>query len=156
MTAMKHDLLFYQVKYILFGAAWTPAYELRVDSMTDSMSCIYYGLVLQFTCEDWEGATSRRVSLHDSFLSSMNRRTLEMEDGGCDEAVLLSRVDAMHGDRASHVIATKNSPPLSSIIFVPIGLLFFRPLPPPSPSRERLFFVSFLFDLCLRRFEVLL
>lgn len=37
------------------GATWTPAYDIRVDADTDSMSCTYYGRVAQSTTEDWEG-----------------------------------------------------------------------------------------------------
>lgn len=37
------------------GATWTPAYDLRLDTQTDSMSCTYYGRVAQSTTEDWEG-----------------------------------------------------------------------------------------------------
>lgn len=41
---------------MISGATWTPAYDLRLDTQTDSMSCTYYGRVSQSTTEDWEGA----------------------------------------------------------------------------------------------------
>ncbi|CAM9179056.1 unnamed protein product, partial [Sphacelaria rigidula] len=44
-----------EVKYMIRGASWSPAYDLRVDTQTDSMSCTYYGTVSQKTTEDWEG-----------------------------------------------------------------------------------------------------
>ena len=45
-----------QVKYMTRGATWSPSYDLRVDTMTDSVSCTYYGMVTQSTTEDWKGA----------------------------------------------------------------------------------------------------
>ncbi len=50
---IKHDA--YQVKYMTRGATWTPSYDLRVDTLTDSISCTYYGMVTQTTTEDWKG-----------------------------------------------------------------------------------------------------
>lgn len=52
-----YTLLFatYQVRYMIKRATWQPAYDLRIDSLTDSMSCTYYALVSQSTEEDWEG-----------------------------------------------------------------------------------------------------
>lgn len=51
------------------GATWSPAYDLRVDTQTDSMSCTYYGIVSQRTSEDWEGeqAGCLSVSSHGCF-----------------------------------------------------------------------------------------
>lgn len=46
----------YQVKYMIHGASWLPAYDVRADTLTNSMSCTYYGSVSQWTPEDWEGA----------------------------------------------------------------------------------------------------
>ena len=40
------------------GATWSPAYDLRVDTETDSISCTYFGRVTQSTTEDWEGTFS--------------------------------------------------------------------------------------------------
>ncbi|CAN0571326.1 unnamed protein product, partial [Ectocarpus sp. 12 AP-2014] len=37
------------------GASWSPSYDLRVDTQTDSVSCTYYGMVTQNTTEDWQG-----------------------------------------------------------------------------------------------------
>jgi len=37
------------------GATWSPSYDLRVDTQTDSISCTYYGMVTQTTTEDWKG-----------------------------------------------------------------------------------------------------
>lgn len=48
---------FVQVKYMTRGATWSPSYDLRVDTMTDSVSCTYYGMVTQSTTEDWKGTT---------------------------------------------------------------------------------------------------
>lgn len=39
------------------GATWSPDYDLRVDTLTDSVSCAYFGRVMQTTNEDWEGAS---------------------------------------------------------------------------------------------------
>ena len=44
-----------QVTYMIRGAIWSPAYDLRVDTETDSISCTYFGRVTQSTTEDWEG-----------------------------------------------------------------------------------------------------
>ncbi|CAM9465106.1 unnamed protein product [Scytosiphon promiscuus] len=45
-----------EVKYMTKGATWSPSYDLRVDTQTDSVSCTYYGMVSQSTNEDWKGA----------------------------------------------------------------------------------------------------
>ena len=47
-----------QVTYMIRGATWSPAYDLRVDTETDSISCTYFGRVTQNTTEDWEGTLS--------------------------------------------------------------------------------------------------
>lgn len=44
-----------QVTYMSRGATWSPAYDLRVDTETDSISCTYFGRVTQSTTEDWKG-----------------------------------------------------------------------------------------------------
>lgn len=44
-----------KVKYMTRGATWSPSYDLRVDTQTDTISCTYYGMVTQSTTEDWEG-----------------------------------------------------------------------------------------------------
>eukprot|EP00903_Cladosiphon_okamuranus_P006878 g6698.t2 len=48
-----------EVKYMIRGATWSPSYDLRVDTMTDSVSCTYYGMVTQTTTEDWKGVALR-------------------------------------------------------------------------------------------------
>ncbi|CAM9545236.1 unnamed protein product, partial [Hapterophycus canaliculatus] len=48
-----------QVKYMTKGATWSPSYDLRVDTQTDSVSCTYYGMVTQYTTEDWNGIALR-------------------------------------------------------------------------------------------------
>ncbi|CAN0120550.1 unnamed protein product [Scytosiphon promiscuus] len=48
-----------QVKYMTKGATWSPSYDLRVDTQTDSVSCTYYGMVSQNTTEDWNGVALR-------------------------------------------------------------------------------------------------
>ncbi|CBN77797.1 conserved unknown protein [Ectocarpus siliculosus] len=48
-----------QVKYMTSGASWSPSYDLRVDTQTDSVSCTYYGMVTQSTSEDWQGVSLR-------------------------------------------------------------------------------------------------
>ncbi|CAM9377234.1 unnamed protein product [Ectocarpus sp. 6 AP-2014] len=48
-----------QVKYMTSGASWSPSYDLRVDTQTDSVSCTYYGMVIQNTSEDWQGVSLR-------------------------------------------------------------------------------------------------
>eukprot|EP00752_Nemacystus_decipiens_P006822 g6124.t1 len=48
-----------EVKYMTRGATWSPSYDLRVDTMTDSVSCTYYGMVTQSTTEDWQGVALR-------------------------------------------------------------------------------------------------
>ncbi|CAN0444916.1 unnamed protein product [Pylaiella littoralis] len=48
-----------EVKYMTRGATWSPSYDLRVDTQTDSISCTYYGMVTQSTTEDWEGVALR-------------------------------------------------------------------------------------------------
>eukprot|EP00903_Cladosiphon_okamuranus_P006879 g6699.t1 len=48
-----------EVKYMTRGATWSPSYDLRVDTMTDSVSCTYYGMVTQTTTEDWKGVALR-------------------------------------------------------------------------------------------------
>ena len=40
---------------MVYGATWSPEYDLRVDTLTDSVSCTYFGRVTQTTTEDWEG-----------------------------------------------------------------------------------------------------
>ena len=40
------------------GAKWLPAYDIRVDAETDSISCTNFGRVAQRTAEDWEGTPS--------------------------------------------------------------------------------------------------
>ncbi len=37
------------------GATWSPSYDLRVGTETDSVSCTYYGRVSQNTAEEWQG-----------------------------------------------------------------------------------------------------
>ncbi|CAM9101868.1 unnamed protein product, partial [Laminaria digitata] len=44
-----------EVTYMIRGATWSPSYDLRVDTETDSISCTYFGRVTQNTTEDWEG-----------------------------------------------------------------------------------------------------
>lgn len=46
-----------EVKYMIRGATWKPAYDLRVDTQTDTISCSYYAHVQQSTGEDWEGVS---------------------------------------------------------------------------------------------------
>lgn len=41
-------------------ASWEPAYDVRVDSASQSLSLVYYGAVRQSTGEDWANC---RVSL---------------------------------------------------------------------------------------------
>ncbi|CAM9353479.1 unnamed protein product [Ectocarpus fasciculatus] len=48
-----------EVKYMTRGATWSPSYDLRVDTQTDSVSCTYYGMVTQSTTEDWQGVSLR-------------------------------------------------------------------------------------------------
>ncbi|CAM9390615.1 unnamed protein product [Ectocarpus sp. 8 AP-2014] len=48
-----------EVKYMTRGAKWSPSYDLRVDTQTDSVSCTYYGMVTQSTTEDWQGVSLR-------------------------------------------------------------------------------------------------
>ncbi|CAN0048331.1 unnamed protein product [Ectocarpus sp. 12 AP-2014] len=48
-----------EVKYMTRGASWSPSYDLRVDTQTDSVSCTYYGMVTQNTTEDWQGVSLR-------------------------------------------------------------------------------------------------
>ncbi|CAM9685635.1 unnamed protein product, partial [Ectocarpus sp. 12 AP-2014] len=48
-----------EVKYMTSGASWSPSYDLRVDTQTDSVSCTYYGMVTQGTSEDWQGVSLR-------------------------------------------------------------------------------------------------
>ncbi|CAM9996220.1 unnamed protein product [Ascophyllum nodosum] len=48
-----------EVKYMIYGATWSPEYDLRVDTLTDSISCTYFGRVTQTTTEDWEGVALR-------------------------------------------------------------------------------------------------
>ncbi|CBN77798.1 conserved unknown protein [Ectocarpus siliculosus] len=48
-----------EVKYMTRGASWSPSYDLRVDTQTDSVSCTYYGMVTQSTSEDWQGVSLR-------------------------------------------------------------------------------------------------
>ncbi|CBN77799.1 conserved unknown protein [Ectocarpus siliculosus] len=48
-----------EVKYMTRGASWSPSYDLRVDTQTDSVSCTYYGIVTQSTTEDWQGVSLR-------------------------------------------------------------------------------------------------
>ncbi|CAM9377083.1 unnamed protein product [Ectocarpus sp. 6 AP-2014] len=48
-----------EVKYMTRGASWSPSYDLRVDTQTDSVSCTYYGIVIQSTTEDWQGVSLR-------------------------------------------------------------------------------------------------
>ncbi|CAM9996289.1 unnamed protein product [Ascophyllum nodosum] len=48
-----------EVKYMVYGATWSPEYDLRVDTLTDSVSCTYFGRVTQTTTEDWEGVALR-------------------------------------------------------------------------------------------------
>ncbi|CAM9179283.1 unnamed protein product [Hapterophycus canaliculatus] len=48
-----------EVKYMTRGATWSPSYDIRVDTQTDSVSCTYYGMVSQNTTEDWKGVALR-------------------------------------------------------------------------------------------------
>eukprot|EP00904_Undaria_pinnatifida_P004389 jgi/Undpi1/13951/HiC_scaffold_9.g03602.m1 len=48
-----------EVRYMTRGATWSPAYDLRVDTETDSLSCTYFGRVTQSTTEDWKGVVLR-------------------------------------------------------------------------------------------------
>ncbi|CAN0102822.1 unnamed protein product, partial [Ectocarpus fasciculatus] len=48
-----------EVKYMTRGAKWSPSYDLRVDTQTDSVACTYYGMVTQSTTEDWQGVSLR-------------------------------------------------------------------------------------------------
>eukprot|EP00903_Cladosiphon_okamuranus_P007601 g7372.t1 len=59
-----------EVSYMTRGATWSPAYDLRVDTQTDSMSCTYYGRVLQNTSEDWEGVALRLSTAEPSARST--------------------------------------------------------------------------------------
>lgn len=52
-----------QVSYMTRGASWSPSYDLRVDTQTDSLSCTYYGRVSQRTTEDWEGGAVVSLSV---------------------------------------------------------------------------------------------
>eukprot|EP00752_Nemacystus_decipiens_P003003 g2786.t1 len=59
-----------EVSYMTGGATWSPAYDLRVDTQTDSMSCIYYGIVSQRTSEDWEGVALKLSTAEPSARST--------------------------------------------------------------------------------------
>lgn len=48
-----------QVRYMIRRAGWSPAYDLRVDTQTDTISCTYYANVTQSTGEDWDGEGNR-------------------------------------------------------------------------------------------------
>ncbi|CAM9101707.1 unnamed protein product [Laminaria digitata] len=56
-----------EVSYLIMGAKWSPAYDLRVDTQTNSMSCTYYGRVCQTTTEDWEGVALRLSTAQPTF-----------------------------------------------------------------------------------------
>lgn len=45
------------------GASWSPSYDLRVDTQTDSVSCTYFGMVTQSTSEDWRGTKRSEIWL---------------------------------------------------------------------------------------------
>lgn len=47
------------LSYIVEGASWRPAYDLRVDSAQQSLEITYSGLVSQHTGESWEDAALR-------------------------------------------------------------------------------------------------
>ncbi len=43
-----------RVKYIVFGARWTPQYDARYDERKEKVSLTYYGTISQSTGEDWK------------------------------------------------------------------------------------------------------
>ncbi|CAM9643751.1 unnamed protein product [Ectocarpus fasciculatus] len=59
-----------EVKYMTHGAKWSPSYDLRVDTQTDSVSCTYYGMVTQSTTEDWQGVSLRLSTAEPTVLGT--------------------------------------------------------------------------------------
>lgn len=49
------DELWLELSYVVSGASWQPAYDMRLNHAEQVMSLTYYGLVTQNTGEDWSG-----------------------------------------------------------------------------------------------------
>lgn len=50
----EHELAL-ELSYVVSGASWQPAYDMRLDCAEQTMALVYYGLVTQSTGEDWNG-----------------------------------------------------------------------------------------------------
>ncbi len=48
-----------ELRYVVYGAGWSPAYDLRVDSEGEAIELTYFGEVRQSTGEDWQGVELR-------------------------------------------------------------------------------------------------
>ncbi|CAM9464964.1 unnamed protein product [Scytosiphon promiscuus] len=55
-----------EVSYMTPGATWSPSYDLKVDTETDSVTCTYYGRVSQNTTEDWKGVALKLSTVEPS------------------------------------------------------------------------------------------
>lgn len=70
-----------KVTYMIAGATWSPAYDIRVDIQTDIISCTYFGRVEQKTTEDWEGAAFPMVVLHKEVVRAWMARDEAHDEG---------------------------------------------------------------------------